>query len=56
MKLQPIVALCVVALFLYWVVQDPLGAATMINHVFTWGVDFLQLIANRFVQFLGALV
>jgi hypothetical protein len=56
MKLQPLVALAVVALFLYWVVQDPVGAAAMIKQVVEWVVDLLQLVANRVVQFLSALV
>ena len=56
MKLQHVLAAGIVALFLYWVVQDPVGAATMIKHVFEWLLDFLQLIASRIVAFLNALV
>ena len=56
MKLQPLVALAVVALFLYWVVQDPIGAAGMIKVVFTFALHLLQLVAARIVQFLNALV
>jgi hypothetical protein len=55
MKLQPLVALGVVALFLYWVVQDPVGAASVIHQLFSWVIDMLQLIASRIVRFLGAL-
>lgn len=54
-KAQPIVIVAVVALFLYWVVEDPVGAAAMIRDVFTWILEFLQLVAERVVQFLGAL-
>ena len=43
------------ALFLYWVVQDPVGAAAMIREVFDWSLGFLQLVAERVVQFLSAL-
>lgn len=54
-KAQPLVVIAIVALFLYWVVQDPIGAAAMIHEVFTWILGFLQLIAERVVQFLSAL-
>ena len=56
MKLQPLVAVGLVALFLYWVVQDPVGAAAMLKQVIDWSVELLQLVANRIVQFLSALV
>lgn len=45
----------IIALFLYWVVQDPVGAAAMIHGVFDWLLGFLQLMAERIVQFLSAL-
>jgi hypothetical protein len=54
-KAPPIVILAIVALFLYWVVQDPVGAAAMIREVFYWLLGFLQLMAERIVQFLSAL-
>ena len=54
-KAPPIVVLALVALFLYWVVQDPIGAAAMIREVFDWTLGFLQLLAERVVQFLSAL-
>lgn len=56
MKPHPLVLVAVVGLFLYWVVQDPVGAAAMINGIFDATLSFLQLIANRIVQFLSALV
>jgi hypothetical protein len=54
-KAPPVVVLAIVALFLYWVVQDPVGAAAMIREVFDWTLGFLQLLAERVVQFLSAL-
>ena len=54
-KAPPVVVLAVIALFLYWVVQDPVGAAAMIRDVFDWVLAFLQLVAERIVQFLSAL-
>jgi hypothetical protein len=54
-KLQPIVAAVVVGLFLYWVVQDPLGAADAIRQVATWAATLVGLVAQRLVQFLNAL-
>jgi hypothetical protein len=54
-KAPPIVILGVIALFLYWVVQDPVGAAAMIRDVFEWTAGFLQMLAERIVQFLSAL-
>jgi cell shape-determining protein MreC len=54
-KAPPLFVLAIVALFLYWVVQDPVGAAAMIREVFEWSLGFLQLVAERVVQFLSAL-
>jgi hypothetical protein len=54
-KAPPLLVLALVALFLYWVVQDPVGAAAMIREVFDWTLGFLQLLAERVVQFLSAL-
>lgn len=54
-KAQPVAVLGAVALLLYWVVQDPVGAAAMIRGVFDWLLEFLQLVAERVVQFLSAL-
>ena len=54
-KAPPVVVLAIVALFLYWVVQDPVGAAAMIREIFDWTLGFLQLLAERVVQFLSAL-
>lgn len=54
-KAQPLLLLAILALLLYWVVQDPIGAAEMIRGVFSWIVEMLQLIAQRIVQFLSAL-
>ena len=54
-KAPPIVVLAIIALVLYWVVQDPVGAAAMIREVFYWILGFLQLLAERVVQFLSAL-
>lgn len=54
-KAPPLAVIAVVALFLYWVVQDPVGAAAMIRQVFDWTLGFLQLVAERIVQFLSAL-
>ena len=54
-KAPPLVVIAIVALFLYWVVQDPVGAAAMIRQVFEWLLGFLQLVAERVVQFLSAL-
>lgn len=56
MKVKPLVAAGIVALFLYWVVQDPVGVAAAIKATFEWVLEFLQLIASRIVQFLNALV
>lgn len=55
MKSKPIVAAIVVGLFLYWVVQDPLGAANAIQQLTTWVASLVGLIAQRIVQFLNAL-
>ena len=55
-KPHPVVLLAVIALFLFWVVQDPVGAAAMLRSVFDWTLGFLELVAERVVQFLGALV
>jgi hypothetical protein len=54
-KAPPLLVLAVVALLLYWVVQDPVGAAAMIREVFDWTLGFLKLVAERVVQFLSAL-
>ncbi len=54
-KPPPVLVLAIIALFMYWVVQDPVGAAAMIRGVFDWLLGFLQLVAERVVQFLGAL-
>lgn len=54
-KAQPLAIFAVIALFLYWVVQDPVGAAEMIRTVFEAALSFLQLVAERVVQFLSAL-
>lgn len=54
-KAPPVLVLAIIALFLYWVVQDPVGAAAMIRGVFDWTLEFLQLLAERVVQFLSAL-
>ena len=54
-KAHPIAVIAIVALLLYWVVQDPIGAAAMIREVFDWTLGFLQLVAERIVQFLSAL-
>ena len=54
-KAPPLLVLAIVALFLYWVVQDPIGAAAMIREIFEWTLGFLQLLAERVVQFLSAL-
>jgi hypothetical protein len=54
-KSQSLVVFAVVALFLYWVVNDPVGAAAMIHGLFDWTLSFLRLIAERVVQFLSAL-
>ena len=54
-KAPPLLVLAIVALFLYWVVQDPVGAAAMIREIFDWTLGFLQLMAERVVQFLSAL-
>lgn len=54
-KAPPVLVIAVVALFLYWVVQDPVGAAAMIRSIFEWTLGFLQLMAERIVQFLSAL-
>ncbi|MCW2950078.1 MAG: hypothetical protein JWN41_1091 [Thermoleophilia bacterium] len=54
-KSQSLVLIAIVALFLYWVVQDPVGAARMIHDVFDWMLGFLRLVAERVVQFLSAL-
>lgn len=54
-KAPPLLVIALVALLLYWVVQDPIGAAAMIRQVFDWLLGFLQLMAERIVQFLSAL-
>lgn len=54
-KAPPVLVLAIIALFLYWVVQDPVGAAAMLREVFDWLLGFLQLLAERVVQFLSAL-
>lgn len=56
MKMQPIAAVLGIGLFLYWVVQDPVGAASVIKHVVNGAGDLIELIANRVVRFLDALV
>ena len=56
MKARPLLLVSIVALFLYWVVQDPMGAADMLRVVFDWSLAALQLIAERIVQFLNALI
>ncbi len=56
MNTRIVVPVALVALFLYWVVQDPVGAAAMLTAVFDWLIHFLQLVADRVVQFLSALV
>ena len=55
-KAPPLLVLAFIALLLYWVVQDPVGAAAMIRAVFGWLLDFAQLVAERVVQFLSALM
>lgn len=54
-KPQSLIVLGVIALFLYWVVQDPVGAASMIHTVASQIGSLLSLIADRIVQFLSAL-
>ena len=54
-KAPPLLVLGIIALFLYWVVQDPIGAAAMIRQVFDGLMTFLSLLAERVVEFLGAL-
>ena len=54
-KAPPLLVLAIVALFLYWIVQDPVGGAAMIHGVFEWLLAFVMLIAERVVQFLSAL-
>ncbi len=54
-KLQPVIAAILVGLFLYWVVQDPLGAANAIRQLTTWAASLVGLVAQRLVQFLNAL-
>lgn len=54
-KSQSLILIAIVALFLYWVVQDPVGAADMIRSIFEWILGALRLIAERVVQFLSAL-
>lgn len=54
-KAPPLLVLALIALFLFWVVQDPVGAAAMIRDVFEWTLGFLSLLAERVVQFLSAL-
>ncbi len=56
MKPHPLMLLGIVALFLYWVVQDPVGAASMLSTVFDAIVAFAQMVANRVVEFLNALL
>jgi hypothetical protein len=56
MKLPALIAAGVVALFLYWVVQDPVGAAEMIRVVWENALALLSLVAERLVEFLNALV
>ncbi|MCW2961295.1 MAG: hypothetical protein JWM25_2031 [Thermoleophilia bacterium] len=54
-KPHPVLVVGLIALLLYWVVQDPIGAAAMIREIFDWTLGALQLIAERVVQFLSAL-
>jgi hypothetical protein len=54
-KSRPLILIALVALFLYWVVQDPIGAAKMIHDIADWIAGALQLMAERIVQFLSAL-
>jgi hypothetical protein len=56
MKPHPLLLLGILALFLYWVVQDPIGAAAMLDTVFDAIVHFAQMVANRVVEFLNALL
>ena len=46
----------VVALLLYWIVQEPTGAADTIRLVIDWAGSMLALIATRLVEFMGALL
>ncbi len=55
-KVPTLLPIVLIVLLLYWVVQDPVGAADMIRGVFEWAISFLQLVADRVVQFLSALV
>ncbi|MBC7462249.1 MAG: hypothetical protein H7287_12880 [Thermoleophilia bacterium] len=54
-KSQSLILIAMIALLLYWVVQDPIGAADMIRSIFDWVLGALRLIAERVVQFLSAL-
>lgn len=54
-KPHPVLVIGLIALLLYWVVQDPIGAASMIREIFDWVLGALQLVAERVVQFLSAL-
>ena len=56
MNPRTIVGLGLGALFLYWIVQAPVGAARVIRSLFEWAVSMLALIADRVVAFLNALM
>jgi hypothetical protein len=56
MRPKTVVLAAVVVLFLYWVVQAPVSAATTIHSLFDWSIDLLTMVADRMVQFLDALL
>lgn len=56
MRLRPLILAGVIALFLYWVVNDPVGAALVLQQLWEVALNLLQLVAARLVEFLNALV
>ena len=56
MRSRLFIAIVVIALLLYWIVQAPIQAADTIHGLFVWILDFLQMLANRIVTFLDALL
>ena len=56
MNVRVLAMVVVVGLFLYWIVVSPVGAAAAISTVIDWTLNLLQLVANRLVRFLDALM
>ena len=56
MRPKTVVLALLVVLFLYWVVQAPVSAATTIKDLTDWSFTLLGTVADRLLQFLDALL